>query len=346
MLRYIPEDWEIWLAMDADPAGDRACEQFFHQLGPERIARLQLPAKDLNQWLQDNPDLTSKDVEDTLVGLNYQTMKSKKNSWLTIDPTAEDDEEDNLVTDTPFPVLNDLLAGGFKARQTTGILAPSGRGKTTLVNQLGIYAASQGCTVGLISVEGDRPTLNKKLKETIRGTVPQKDWGKVPRKLLVSDLDGSRVTWRDCLAEFRAMVDTGARLLILDNLDHITGQNNAEKTFAYAEIIEFCKETATHCLVVWQPNKVDRNQIVNSGNQKGHSQMLQDADNYLNLNRVKDFNVIEAEKVREEGIEGDGKVWLVYNKGRRAFDPTTEAPATNLGNSLSVIPLKAYSPVS
>jgi len=340
MLRYIPEHWEIWLGMDADAAGDKAVEKFFHQLGPEKVARIKFPCKDANAWLQEKPDLTEQNIKDCLVGLTKQTMVTKTADYMILDMADDGKDEQDIIVDTPFPVLNDYLAGGFRCAQTTGVLAPSGRGKTTLVNQLGIYAANQGVNVGLISVEGGRRALKRKLQEAIRGTCQERTWDKTMQHLHISPLEGSRVNWRDCVASFQAMAEAGARLLILDNLDFITRDSNAEKSQAYAEIIEICRQANCHGLVVWQPNKVSKDAVVNSGNQKGYSQTFQDSDNYLSLNRIRDYNVIDVEKCREEGVDGDGKVWIVYEKKSRAFKPCSEAPATNMGLSLSVLPMK------
>jgi len=344
MLRYIPDAWEVWLAMDGDRAGDRAIEKFFAQLGPERVARIQLPVKDANQMLIENPDLTKTDIENCIVGLTKQTMVSKKNNdWLALDMNSDDDDgKSEIIINTPFPELTRILAGGFRASQTTGILAPSGRGKTTLVNQLGIFAANNGVRTGLISLEGGRKALKRKLQDCVRGTCKRETWLKTVNKITVSRLEGSKVTWTQCIEELKSMAEHGCKLLIIDNLDHIMrDSNSSDKSNAYAEIIEMSRLTDTHSIVVWQPNKVNRDKIVNSGNQKGYSQALQDADNYLNLNRIRDYNLIEVEKSREEGVHGDGKVWLVYDLGMRAFVPCAQAPHVNLGNQGHVVPLRA-----
>jgi hypothetical protein len=339
MLRYIPEDWEIWLAMDRDGAGDKAIETFFHQLGTERVARILTPTKDLNDWLLEKPDLAPADVEAVATGLTPRTIKSDSGGYMAMDMETPEEVESRLIVDTPFPDLNAYLAGGFYAGQTTGILAPSGLGKTTLVNQLGIWAANKGIPLGLISLEGPRVDLKIKIQETIRGACEKESWPITIGNMMISPLWGTKTLWQTCTTELRKMAEDGARLLIFDNLDFITRDDNTAKAQAYAEIIDICGLYGCHAIVCWQPNKVDRTKLVNSGNQKGYSQMLQDSDNYINLNRLKDYNVLEVEKCREKGVHGEGKIWVVYDQNKRAFNPTAEAPDTNLGNSGTVLSL-------
>jgi hypothetical protein len=328
MLRYIPDDWEVWLCMDNDEAGQIATERFFAQLGPDRVARLKLPHKDLNEWAIHKPSLSAKDVENCAEGLTTLCVLSgdvAKDSYMGIDMGDSDDDKPDIVATTPWEHLNELFGGGFLGGQTTGLLAPSGMGKTTMCNQVAVHNARAGSKVGLISLEGTRDALKRKIKDCIRGCCTPAEYKNTINNLFISQFEGNNVTWEECVNEFEVMVKGGAKLLVLDNLDFITRDKNGFKINAYAALIEQARRHNTHTIVVWQPNKVDRDQRVNSGNQKGYSQTFQDSDNYINVNPIEDFTQLEVEKCREHGInKDDNKVWLLYDKPTRCFNETVK----------------------
>lgn len=336
MLRYIPDHFEIWLSFDMDDAGQRGIEKFFAQYGPEKVARLKLPYKDLNEWYCANPFISQRDVEATLVGLtNLSAVYSpSKKKYLDLSLNADDDNSPTLIATSPWDRLNEIIGGGFFGGQTTGLLAPSGRGKTSLCNQLAIWGAQNGVDVGLISLEGTRDELKRKLKDCIRATCDQGQIERIGSHLHVSKLEGGKVTWQECIAEFGRMITEGCRFLIFDNPDHICRDDNHAKIECYREVVAQAQAFGTHTIVVWQPNKVDRIAVVNSGNQKGYSQNLQDADLYLNLNRINGATALEVEKNRINGKEGI--VWLSYDPASRSF-----SAAKPLAIASKIIPISA-----
>lgn len=334
MLRYVPEDWEVWLAFDMDEAGERAVEKAFAQLGTDRVARIVMPYKDLNDWLMHEQDLTADRVLAAAVGITKAMQERMgiecqtavtcgepappESRWTAIDDTETSGAE--LVCETPWPTLNKLISGGLKAGSTTGLLAPSGRGKTTIANQIAIHAAASGTKVGIISLEETRDKVVAKIKKQAVGWTGSKgeEFKKLVANIMLSPLEGSSVVWRDCGREFEAMIAEGAKLLILDNLDYIAertgGDPHGEKIEAYGQLIELAKQTDTHVLAVWQPKKVDPNKAINSSDQKGLAQAFQDADNYMNLNWFGALRRLELEKHREAGIRlGANHVWLTYD---------------------------------
>jgi KaiC/GvpD/RAD55 family RecA-like ATPase len=334
MLRYIPEDWEVWLALDMDDAGDRCAEKWFSQLGPDRVCRLNMPYKDLNEWLIQNPSLSSKDAEDCCIGLttSIQNKWEKKESSRFENLSLEEKADEEIVTlfDTPWKTVNHLLGGGGKAAETTGFLAPSGVGKTTWANQLAIHVAKVHHPVGLISLEQARATVRRKLKDTIKGTCSKEEAEIVQNRLMLSSLEGSEVSWQKCVEEFYDMVERGAKLLIYDNLDHHENISHSDKAKAYKKMIKIAKDNNVHSLIVWQPKQVDRRQRINSGNQKGYSVTFQDADNYFNFNRIEDYNILEVEKCRDKGVKYlKQHVYFIYDEKSRCFIECVEKPSAN-----------------
>jgi len=330
MLRYVPDDWEVWIASDMDKAGDLCAEAFFAALGPDRLARVHMPAKDLNAWHLDlGLTLTPKMIEAALVGFTRMSTAAKlplpvsaSSHWMDL---TKDDEAVRPVAicDTPWPLLTELLDGGLKPSQTTGVLAPSGTGKTTIVTQWGIHAAASKVKTGIITLEGDKTSIASKIKEQIRGYCSPSQMADISRYLLVSQLNGSSVKWTEVVSEMEVMAQEGCKLIIVDNLDYImprTSMNIAtqQKIQAYGRIMDIGKEYDIHSLVVWQPLKIEAGQVVNSGHQKGAAQLFQDADNYLNLNHIDGLARLEIEKCRDIGGKG-GQVWLRYEATKRCL---------------------------
>lgn len=346
MFRYVPEDWEVWLALDMDSQGDSAAEFFYSQLGPDKLVRIDMPYKDLNDWLKAEPDLKMNDV--VLKAKGWAPSLSNKaesfgqiekmTSFLSLSNAEEIEEGDRLVCETPWPRLNDCIGGGFMESQTTGWLAPSGVGKTTACNQIAIQAAKAGVKVGVISLEGTRQQFLNKLKKQAKGwtNYTGEAFDDMASNLLISELEGTSVTWQDCIEESGIMIENGARLIILDNLDYIMPRANAsaangQKLQAYAAFQDLNKQNNTHGICVWQPNKIDGDKIINSGDQKGMAQALQDADNYINMNRIHGLRRLGVEKTRSEGDDTDERyVWLKYDKATGCLHETEHKTGLSL----------------
>lgn len=336
VLRYIPEDWPIFVGMDNDEAGERGVEAFFAQCDPRRLARIMVPAphKDLNDWLKAKPDLTAEEVIATAVGIGIVKQApppgpvSLGQIQLKV-ATRPESVKARMVCSFPWPALNDIFKGGLLSKQTTGFLAPSGIGKTTAVNQVAIYAAAQGCKTGLISLEDARDDLYENINQAALGTLAVDDVARAADNLWVSQLEGSAVSWVEILEELDRMADSGCRLAIVDNLDHTADRSNQHngmdmKITAYAAMIELAKRRDMHIIAVWQCKKLDRDQIVNSGNQKGYGQTFLDAANYVNMNRMVIGGVeqsrLEVEKARAGGTSFTKRhVWLQYVEAKRSF---------------------------
>lgn len=335
MLQYIPDDWEIWLAMDHDAAGDQAIEKWFAQLGSEKVARLILPYKDLNDWHMAKPDLTKEEVLATARGFTASLSKGKQNDYMEISLDDAADDEVDIIVQTPWLTLTDALGGGWRSGETTGILAPSGKGKTTLVNQCAVWAAKCNVQAGIISLEGNRTQLNKKLRHTILAASHTDDRMATIKNLKVSKLEGKRTSVADVLQETERLLKDGCKLVVIDNLDFIT-QSNDEKMRTYGIVVDLAKDFNAHIIVVWQPNKIDKDSIINSGNQKGYSQALQDSSNYLSLNAFGTDRRLELEKCREFGEKVGSMVWLTFDVEKRVLIPTDKKPEIKNDNFMDL----------
>ena len=328
MLQYIPEDWEIWLAMDMDEAGMRAVESFFAQLGTEKVARLIMPYKDLNDWYLAEPNLTAADVLATARG-STEILTQDMDGFEELDFDCLDGlGEPEILCPTPWLRLTNLLAGGFRASETTGVLGPSGKGKTTLVNQIAVQAAKYQTRAAIISLEGPRASFIRKVKEACIGLCDKESLQAVANKLHLSKLNGRKITDKQLTAELERLLNLGTKLIIIDNLDFLCAGDSNRKLDLYGSIIELCRDFEAHGIFVWQPGKIESGAVINSGHQKGYSQVLQDSDNYLTFNAIGGLRVLEVEKTREAGLDDtSSKVWLRYERDKNLL-LETEGPET------------------
>jgi hypothetical protein len=327
LLRYVPDDAEVWLALDMDEAGDRCAEAFFSQLGSQ-VRRLVLPVKDLNQWLQDWPQLTAEEV---LATAEKEPDAVKPGGGVVSLASVVKPVACEIIVETPWPRLTRRLGGGFRAGATTGLLAPSGSGKTTICNNILAHAIYRGVVSGVIQLEGLIDENIVKLKDQIHGWIKpdiEEDLDRYLPNLKLSSLVGKRITLEQTLEAAEELIVThGARFIVMDNWDYITppdGHGHRLKAEAYAEFQEICKRHRVHGLVVWQPNKVDREKNINSGQQKGMSTALQDADVYMTVNKHGITRRLEVEKARgvDELSDADSVIWLRYDRERHSLFET------------------------
>lgn len=324
MLRYIPNDWSIVLMLDMDQTGDKAAEQFYARCPFEKIDRCLFPTKDLNEWFMSDPFLEKKDV--------LETIKSKKNfffrdeKFFEIDMTVSDDIDKSILARFPWVQFNDAFGGGILKGQTTGVLAPSGGGKTSFCNHIAIHFASNGIKVGHLSLEGTKAETLRLIKHCIKSY--SEDHEKTISHYMLSKLGGPDVTVDQCLDSIDKMISSGAKIIIFDNIDFIAGGDNNLKALTYKILIKKMIDNKCHLFMVWQPHKVDKYKRVNSGSQKGFSTMFQDSDNYINLNRINDHVEIEIEKNRLSGTTN--KIFkFKYNNETRLFDIDIDIDSKN-----------------
>ena len=331
LLRFIPEDWEIWLCSDMDEAGDRCAERFFASLPSDKLRRFKLPYKDLNDWYREDPFITEADLLKTLSGENHFFLEdngaAESSDFMAIDMDERVNSEDRIVASTPWEPLNEKIQGGFYRGQTTSVLGSSGGGKTAWVNQIAIHAASEETIVGLMSFEGSRDSLKMKIMDSVRGGVDPSKFPLIKSRLLVSPLFGTQISETAVINETARMIRSGANLIIIDNLDFICSNDFDAKGRLHKKLVQVALEKSIHIIFVWQPHKVDRNKWLTSGDQKGLSTCLQDSENYFVLNRNASGMCATVEKTREHGVDlSDDKVWFDWHKDLRIHESRKTIP--------------------
>ena len=324
LLTYLPDDWEVWASFDDDESGNLALENLYARFDSNRIKTFNLPTNDLNQWLVENPKLTKDDVMACLKGSAIKSFIDKKESDGFLDLSIDDlmdeddqDEKDKLVAITPYPELDKALYGGFRPYEVSSLLAPSGKGKSTFVKNLAIHAALNGTVVGMIDLEDEKRKFKKKLRQTIRGMLAQnnisyddKSVSLLKTNLKISNLRDSGTTLQAVVDEVAKLAAIGVKLLFIDNLDFISSDER-QKFNAFRACRKIVETSGCHIFFVWQPNKIDKSKIINSGDQKGFSRYLQDSQVYMNINQIGNYRVLHVEKNREKDPL-EPLVWLSW----------------------------------
>lgn len=321
MLQYVPHDWQVFVCTDMDAAGNVAAEKLFSQIGGDKFRRLCLPYKDLNDWFMAKPDLTAEEVLATARGVGYAQQRQKE---AYMDFLDGDDEEEEPLIDTPWNGLSEFLQGGFYAQQVTSLLAPSGSGKTTIVNQIATYTAAAGEKCGLISLEDTPSRLRKKLRQVSEGIGSEKS---IRENLLVTQLFGQETTHQQLIVQIDQMILDGCSLVIVDNVNFITG-TMIQQLETFRQIINRVKNTKSHVIVVTQPNKVATTKSVNSSDMKGFSDAFQGVFNHINLNRNDsngELRVMHVEKCRNQDPGPKAFVYLRYDYDHNIYEEVSES---------------------
>jgi len=324
MLQYIPEDWAICLIVDMDPSGDACANKFYNldETMKSRLTRVHMPHKDLNEWFLAEKELTKEKV---LSKRSYRMIPREKN-YRTIKRHIPEEAKVKAIVGTPFKGLNELMAGGFYPSEMTSILAASGAGKTTLVNQLAVFAANEGVKIGAIMLEGSENQIDEKLDKTIQGICGDDDKNVIDN-LLISSLRGKQVSHAQIIEEVNVMVrEDDCKIIIVDNLDFITSGIDQRKYETTSVFMNIARETGCHIIQIWQCNKNDPTKRVNSGSQKGESRIYQDSDNYMNMNyRGPEGKDIEMEKNRQKG-RGKFYVNIDYDEKTNCYIEAQNVP--------------------
>ena len=320
MLQYIPSDFEVKICVDMDEAGDICSEKFYAQLGPERFTRLHLPENDLNEWFVKDRSITAQDVLDTAMDLVKKKLEPKKYRSIRRNISAQ--EKQKPLVETPFVELTKRLGGGFYGGGTTGILAASGSGKTTLVNQIALFSANQNIITGLIGLEGTEEEMDENIDKSINGIADTDS--NILNCLKVSELKGKEISHGELVTETARMIGDGCKIVIVDNLDFITSGTDQQKYETMGRLVTLAKNSLTHIILVWQPNKVNPQYEVSSFNQKGESRTFQDHHNYIVMNRRKTGRKLKVEKCRKIGTDPDDSViYLKYNSNFNIYQETS-----------------------
>ena len=144
---------KIILIPDQDEAGQAAIERIAQSLPKDKLYIADLPAKDANEMLMAGRE--KEFVTAVLWKHRHYSPAGIHGSDVIFDAILQK----ALTPKTPFPPfldkLNYICGGGIPSGAIVNILAPSGVGKTSLVNQCVLHWIKQKLNPGIVSLEAD-----------------------------------------------------------------------------------------------------------------------------------------------------------------------------------------------
>lgn len=149
---------QIVIATDADDAGEKAAGEIARRLGIHRCSRLEMPHKDLNEWLQ-----AGLDADTYLFAIREareyrpQNLKSAAEFEDAVLYSSEEDQERERGVPTSLESLDRML-GRWRPAETTVITGLNGSGKSTFLYQTAVDLVRRKQRVCIASLE-TRPAL-------------------------------------------------------------------------------------------------------------------------------------------------------------------------------------------
>ena len=144
---------KIFICPDQDTKGQEALHKIAKVLPRDKLFVIDLPLKDANEMLQ-------KDKQKEFVSRFFKARKYSPAGILGSDILYDKILERSLIPKVEFPPflqgLNNMLAGGIPLGYIVNIMAGSGSGKSTIVNEFILYhLEKQQHKVGVISLEAE-----------------------------------------------------------------------------------------------------------------------------------------------------------------------------------------------
>ena len=144
---------KIILIPDQDEAGQAAIERIAQSLPKDKLYIADLPAKDANEMLMAGRE------KEFVTAVLWKHRHYSPAGIFGSDVIFDKILEKALTPKTPFPPfldkLNYICGGGIPSGAIVNILAPSGVGKTSLVNQCVLHWIKQKLNPGIVSLEAD-----------------------------------------------------------------------------------------------------------------------------------------------------------------------------------------------
>lgn len=299
--QWIENDWsklerfsEIVIAFDHDEAGDKGAAEVMKRLGLERCKRMQMGAKDANEWLTNGA--TSEDFAKAMKLAKATDPEELRQASDFMDrvkalfyPTAGAD------TDPVLRLDRDLEWFSFRTGEVSVWTGYNGHGKSLMLSQVLLGLMQQGERVVVFSGE---MTAERQMKRMVKQATgldrPTPDYidavgGWIHDKLWIFNVVGSAELDRLLAVFLYANKRYGARHFVIDSLmmtdvpEDGAGAMTAQKE-AIRKICNFARREGCHVHLVAHPRKgADESKGPGKLDVAGSSKITDGADNVFTV---------------------------------------------------------------
>lgn len=299
--QWIESDWaklerfsEIVIAFDHDEAGDKGAAEVMKRLGLERCKRMQMGAKDANEWLTNGA--TSEDFAKAMKLAKATDPEELRQASDFMDrvkalfyPTAGAD------TDPVLRLDRDLEWFSFRTGEVSVWTGYNGHGKSLMLSQVLLGLMQQGERVVVFSGE---MTAERQMKRVVKQATgldrPTADYidavgGWVHDKLWIFNVVGSSELDRLLAVFLYAHKRYGARHFVIDSLmmtdvpEDGAGAMTAQKE-AMRKLCNFARREGCHVHLVAHPRKgADESRGPGKLDVAGSSKITDGADNVFTV---------------------------------------------------------------
>lgn len=313
----------IFLAMDADEAGQQATDEIVKRLGRERCRLIDLGCKDFNVALN-SLFFSREDVDDC-----YEKARSLDPEKLvgvldfSEEVCAEFFERNPTVSGMTLPWKKAVEVIRFRSSEVTVWTGWSGHGKSQLLNYLAFHGMRQGERFCIASMEMPaKRTLQRMVRQAAGMNSPSRSYicailDSLAEKLWIYNQVGSAKT-SEMIETFRyAAKRYGVSQFVVDSLaklglaeDDYNGQKQAMEA-----LVGFAQEMGVHVHLVAHPRKSDDEcKAPGKLDVRGGAILTDLADNVITVWRNKKKE--EAQKAGEGTHDNQSDVHMIISKQR------------------------------
>lgn len=296
----LKEKKQIYLVFDSDEAGQKGVKEVWaNRLGFSKCHIVQLPktTKDVTEYFMEGN--TPDDFDKLLADSEPIALPGVKSLLSILHDMAQEKAEDKYIP-LPWDRANDLLDGGVRGGELITLSAPPGVGKTTMAMQI----------ISKVSYQMKKPvlffcqemTFDKLARLYVCHTL-DKPWGEFMKDdalLLSTQFEEApvyfgyspRLTPEQVMHTFLEARDRfGVEFFVFDNLHTLIREHDkvTERIGAASKMFkDLAMEMQVPILLIAQPRKMEKDEVMFYYTIKGSSDIPADSDIVLLLHRARE----------------------------------------------------------
>lgn len=339
---YLQQFELIYVAFDMDEAGNKAAEEARKILPAKKYRRIMFPAKDANDWIRENPEVTKDDL-DKLMRNAQKNIIEEIVHFRDLPETFF--EKRDIGKSTGWESL-DKFIGGIRSKELTVVSADTGAGKTTFcLNLLCNLLKSDRSGFWVNSWEMDYEVVVRKIASVVLGnkfktepfTITQqeafKKWMLNHNAMINPKRSKADLPTLYKQIEIATRV-YGVKYILLDHLDYISStskekENHERVKEAIVGIHDMAMEFDVHIFLIAHPKQMEGGSgEMHMGLLKGSAAIKQYADNIILLQNMAQVDLSEYENRMKVSVP---KNRFMGTKGKLTlrYDPESDSYQEN-----------------